>query len=128
MPYRQKTPAPPDRSAVEADTDRFRLIHSRCEHRHVTDEQARVLARQVNVAVTWLHGRAFPGIHVQGDTFAELHRTVADVAKGLRQTVGDSEELSELDHVVQEMANMLSFYESALEARDLRLPYHRHEP
>jgi hypothetical protein len=44
----------------------------------VTDEQARVRARDGNVAVTWLADRAYPGIHVQGHTFAELHPQFAD--------------------------------------------------
>jgi hypothetical protein len=89
----------------------------------VTDEQARVLAHGGNVAVTWLDGRAFPGIHVQGDTFAELHRQLADAASRLRRTVGDSEALDDLDYAVEEMTNMLRFYESALAERDVRRPY-----
>ena len=77
--------------------------------------------------MTWLDGRAFPGIHIQGDTFAELHRMVADVAGRLRHTVGDSEALSDLDYAVEEMADMLRYYESALAEQDVRRPYHRHE-
>jgi hypothetical protein len=50
----------------------------------VADELARVLARGGNAAVVQLQGRAFPGLHVQGDTFAELQRQLADVAARLR--------------------------------------------
>ncbi|WP_432837868.1 DUF6959 family protein [Dactylosporangium sp. CA-092794] len=89
----------------------------------MTDEQARVLARGGNVAVTWLDGRAFPGIHVQGDTFAEVHRQIADAASRLRRTVGDNDALDDLDYAVGELANMLRFYESALAERDVRRPY-----
>ncbi|MEV6814779.1 hypothetical protein [Micromonospora sp. NPDC051296] len=93
----------------------------------MTDEQARVLAHGGNVAVTWLNGSAFPGIHVQGDTFAELHRLLADVASRLRHTVGDSEALDDLEYTVEEMTNMLRFYESALAEWDVRRPHHRHD-
>ncbi|MEV4134181.1 hypothetical protein AB0J72_18665 [Dactylosporangium sp. NPDC049742] len=93
----------------------------------MNDEQARVVARGGNVAVTWLDGRAFPGIHVQGDTFAELHRQLADAAGRLRHAAGDSEALDDLDYAVEEMTNMLRFYESALTARDIQRPYHRND-
>ncbi len=33
-----------------------------------------------SVAVTQLVGRAFPGVHIQGDTFANLQQQVTDVA------------------------------------------------
>ncbi|MEO3746021.1 hypothetical protein [Plantactinospora sp. B5E13] len=93
----------------------------------MTDEQARVLARGGNVAVTWLDGRASPGIHVQGDTFAELHRLLAEVASRLHRDVGDSEALDDLDRTVEEVTSMLRFYESALAEREVRQPYHRHD-
>lgn len=93
----------------------------------MTDEQARVLARDGNVAVTWLDGRAFPGIHVQGDTFAELHRLLADVASRLRHAAHNSEALDDLDYTVEEMTNILRFYESALAERNVQRPYHRHD-
>lgn len=80
----------------------------------MTDEQARVIARGGNVAVTWLDGRAFPGLHVQGDTFAELYRQIVDAARRLRRTDGDSDALDDLDYVVGEMTDMLHFYQSAL--------------
>jgi hypothetical protein len=53
-------------------------------------------------------------IHVQGDTFAELQRQLAGAVGRLRRTVGDSEALDDLDDAVEEMAKMLSFYESVL--------------
>ncbi|GAA3265364.1 hypothetical protein Dvina_16730 [Dactylosporangium vinaceum] len=90
----------------------------------MTDEQARVLARGGNIAVTWLDGRAFPGIHVQGDTFAGLCRQIAEAASRLRHTGGDSEASDDLGYAVEEMAGMVRFYESALAERDIRRPYH----
>ncbi|MGI5175790.1 DUF6959 family protein [Dactylosporangium sp. CA-152071] len=93
----------------------------------MTDEQARVLARGGNVAVTWLDGRAFPGIHVQGDTFAEVHRQIADAARRLRGANGDSDALDDLDYAVREMTDMLHFYESTLAERDIRRPYFQNE-
>jgi hypothetical protein len=89
----------------------------------VTDEQARVLGRGGNVAVTQLDGRAFPGIHVQGDTFAGLQRQLAGAVSRLRRTVGDCEALDDLDDAVEDMAKMLSFYESVLAERGVLRPY-----
>lgn len=91
----------------------------------MSEERARVLARGGNVAVTWLDGRAFPGIHVQGDTFAELHRQIADAADRLRRSARDGEALDDLDYAVEEMTDLLRFYESALAERDVRRPYTR---
>ncbi|WP_433607495.1 DUF6959 family protein [Dactylosporangium sp. CA-139114] len=93
----------------------------------MTHEQARVLARSGNLAVTWLDGRAFPGLHVQGDTFAGVQGQIADVARRLRSASGDSDALDDLDHAVRELADMLHFYESTLEEREIRRPYFRHE-
>jgi hypothetical protein len=50
----------------------------------VDNEQAQVLARGGNTAVIQLKGRAFPGIHIQGDTFAELRRQLAEAIGRLR--------------------------------------------
>jgi hypothetical protein len=82
----------------------------------MSETRARVLARNGNVAATHLDGRAFPGVHVQGDTFAGLLRAVTDAAGRLRRDPGDAEALDDLDHVAGEMALMLRFYE----ARDSR--------
>jgi hypothetical protein len=91
----------------------------------VTDEHACVLARGGNVAVTWLEGRAFPGIHVQGDTFAELVRWLADAARQMRRDAGGTDALDKLDYWVEQMTMMLDFYESALMERRMGLPYVR---
>jgi hypothetical protein len=113
---------------IAADEDAGRSFRRmRCEHRQVADEQAHVLARGGNVAVTQLDGRAFPGIHVQGDTFAELQRQLADAASRMRRTVGDREALDDLDYTVEEMTKMLRFYESVLAERDVRRPYFRND-
>ncbi|MGI5521615.1 DUF6959 family protein [Micromonospora sp. CA-259024] len=50
----------------------------------MSQEQAQVLSRGTNCAVVQLAGRAFPGIHVQGDTFAALLMQLADAARLLR--------------------------------------------
>lgn len=50
-----------------------------CDHSEV-DERAQVLARDGNMAIVQLEGRAFPGICVQGDAFAELQRQLMDAA------------------------------------------------
>ncbi|MFI1992969.1 DUF6959 family protein [Actinoplanes sp. NPDC020271] len=53
----------------------------------MSDEQAHVLACGGNLAVTQLDGRAFPGIHIQGDTFAALQRQITQSVGRLRGTV-----------------------------------------
>jgi hypothetical protein len=96
-----------------------------CNHQEVTEEQARVLARDGNVAVTQLSGRAFPGIHIQGDTFAELQRQFADAVSQLRHTRDDTDAWVELDSAVGELTQMVRFYESVLEEHDVERPYFR---
>ena len=91
----------------------------------MTDEQARVLARDGNVAVTQLGGRAFPGLHLQGDTFAELQRQLADAVSRLSHARDDAEAWDNLDSAVEEMTQMLRFYESVLEEHDVERPYRR---
>jgi hypothetical protein len=98
-----------------------------CDHRQVEYEQAQVLARDGNAAVVHLPGRAFPGLHVQGDTFAELRRQLADAAGRLRRAADGDEALDELDYAVEEMTQMLRFYETVLAERGIRLPYLREE-
>jgi hypothetical protein len=98
-----------------------------CDHRWVNDEQARVLARSGNLAVTQLDGRAFPGVHIQGDTFAELQRQFAEVVSRLRDAGDDSDALDDLQDGVEQMTGMLHFYETALEMHDIRRPYLRQQ-
>jgi hypothetical protein len=89
----------------------------------MSETRARVLARGGNVAVTHLDGRAFPGVHVQGDTFAELLNGVTGAAGRLRRDPGDGEALDDLDYVAGEMAEMLRFYESVLVEHGMKRPY-----
>jgi hypothetical protein len=96
-----------------------------CNHQEVTKEQARVLARDGNVAVTQLAGRAFPGIHIQGDTFAELQRQFADAVNQLRRTRDDTDAWEKLDSAVEELTQMVRYYESVLEEHDVERPYFR---
>ncbi|MFG1674725.1 DUF6959 family protein [Micromonospora sp. NPDC049282] len=63
----------------------------------MSQEQAQVLSRGTNCAVVQLAGRAFPGIHLQGDTFAALLMQPADAARLLRHDPGDRTALDELD-------------------------------
>jgi hypothetical protein len=90
-----------------------------CDHRYVQDEQAWVLAREGNVAIVQLTGRKFPGVHVQGDTFAELRRQLADTVGRMQCTSTDGDVIDELDDVVQQMTEMLRLYEATLHARGM---------
>ncbi|RAN94453.1 hypothetical protein GAR05_04975 [Micromonospora saelicesensis] len=89
----------------------------------MSEEQAQVLSRGTICAVVQLPGRAFPGIHVQGDTFAALLTQLADAARLLRQDPDQREALDELDHAVREVEGLLSFYEVTLSERGIRRPY-----
>jgi hypothetical protein len=70
-------------------------------------EQAQVLARDGNAAVVHLPGRVFPGVLLQGDTFAALQRQFADAAARLRRAAGDDEALDDLEYAVAEMAQVM---------------------
>jgi hypothetical protein len=86
-------------------------------------EQACVLSRSGNWAVVQLPGRAFPGIYVQGDTFAVLQTQLAGAARALHERSGDVEALDQLDHAVEEIGTMLGFYELVLSQHGIRRPY-----
>ncbi|MFD6679373.1 DUF6959 family protein [Micromonospora parva] len=53
-------------------------------------------------------GRACPGVHVQGDTFAALLTQLADAARLLRQDPDHREALDELDHAVRERRQLIA--------------------
>jgi hypothetical protein len=86
-------------------------------------QHARILARGGNIAVVHLDSRAFPGVLVQGDTFAELQRQLADAAARLRGNPDDVEALSDLEYGINELAQVLRFYEATLADFGIRLPY-----
>jgi hypothetical protein len=75
--------------------------------------------------VTQLDGRAYPGVHVQGDTFSALLHQFTDAADRLRAAAGDQEAVEDLDYAVQEMTDILRYYESVLAAQGIALPYFR---
>lgn len=89
----------------------------------MSQDQAQVLSRGTNCAVVQLSGRAFPGIHLQGDTFAALLVQLADAARLLRQDPGDRTALDELDDAVGEAERFLGFYEATLSERGIQRPY-----
>ncbi|MFG1918108.1 DUF6959 family protein [Micromonospora sp. NPDC048898] len=89
----------------------------------MSQDQAQVLSRGTNFAVVQLSGRAFPGIHLQGDTFAALLVQLADAARLLRRDPGDRAALDELDDAVGELERFLGFYEATLSERGVQRPY-----
>ncbi|WP_405431147.1 DUF6959 family protein [Micromonospora sp. NBC_00617] len=89
----------------------------------MSQDQAQVLSRVTNFAVVQLSGRAFPGIHLQGDTFAALLVQLADAARLLRHDPGDRAALDELDDAVGELERFLGFYEATLAERGIQRPY-----
>ncbi|MEU4553497.1 DUF6959 family protein [Micromonospora violae] len=86
-------------------------------------ERAEVLSRAGNYAVVHLLGRAFPGLHVQGDTLAALRTQLAGAARALRERQGDAEVLDELDATVEDIDAMLSFYAETLSRHGIKRPY-----
>ncbi|MEU1688894.1 hypothetical protein [Micromonospora sp. NPDC005707] len=89
----------------------------------MSQEQAQVLSRGTNCAVVELAGRAFPGLHLQGDTFAALWIQLADAARTLREDPGNGEALDDLDYAIQEAQGFLGFYEATLSEQGIRRPY-----
>ncbi|MBQ0994800.1 hypothetical protein KBX08_32605 [Micromonospora sp. H61] len=89
----------------------------------MNQEQAQVLSRGTNCSVVQLAGRAFPGIHLQGDTFAALLKQLAEAARLLRHDPGDRAALDDLDDAVEEAERFLAFYEATLSQRGIRRPY-----
>ncbi|MFE9191150.1 DUF6959 family protein [Micromonospora sp. NPDC007208] len=89
----------------------------------MSQDQAQVLSRGTNFAVVQLSGRAFPGIHLQGDTFAALLVQLADAARLLRRDPADRAVLDELDDAVGELERFLGFYEATLSERGIQRPY-----
>ena len=83
-----------------------------------------MLAQEGNVAVVQLKGRAFPGVHIQGDTFMELRRQLANTVARLRRTSCDHKVVDELGDLVQQMTEMLRCYEATLLERGIQLPHH----
>lgn len=82
-----------------------------------------MLSRGTNCAVVQLPGRAFPGIHLQGDTFAALQAQLAEAARLLRHDPGDRAALDELDDAVRQAERFLGFYEATLSERGIQRPY-----
>lgn len=83
------------------------------------NEQAKLLAREGNLAVVHLSGRHFPGLMMQGDTFHNLLEQVRMV----RDAKDPEERQAELEYAIKEMEEALGFYARTLKALNLELPY-----
>ncbi|MEV0431087.1 hypothetical protein [Micromonospora sp. NPDC050495] len=78
--------------------------------------QVELLAREGNIAVLRMPDRKFPGIFVQGDTMATL-RDLLEGGEG-------SEQLSDqLGEARDRLVELLQFYEAALKANGIAVPY-----
>jgi hypothetical protein len=94
-----------------------------CHHCIVEHEEASVLARDGNWAVVHLSGRRFPGVHVQGDTFAALQAQLLGATRALRRNPADPDALAELDAAVAEIDALLGYYEHVLADHGISIPY-----
>jgi hypothetical protein len=111
-----------ERFAAEEDAS-LGAVPGFCHHRGMDEDGAPIVSRAGNWAVVHMPGRRFPGIHVQGDTFAALREQLAGAARALRDEPCDPRALDEVDYVVDEMSAMLAFYEQALAERGIQRPY-----
>lgn len=93
------------------------------DHAEMERVAAEILSRAGNWAVVQMPGRNFPGLHMQGDTFAALRTRLAAAARQIRREPADPDALDELDSAVEEMDAVLSFYERVLSERGLERPY-----
>ncbi len=84
---------------------------------------ARVLAVAGNAAVVQLPGRRFPGVLVQGDTFALLCERLDDALAGWLQRQAADPSAEEAREVAAEFRRLQTFYEQTLGAEGIRLPY-----
>jgi hypothetical protein len=84
---------------------------------------APIVSRAGNWAVVHLPGRRFPGIHLQGDSFAAMRTHLASAARLLRSEPADSHALDDVDDVVEQMNAMLAYYEQVLAEDGSERPY-----
>jgi hypothetical protein len=89
----------------------------------MTTERHQPLPGKAHWAVVHLPGRTFPGLHVQGDTFAALRTQLAGAVRMLRGDPADPDALDDLDGVVEDMDAMLAFYEQVVAEHGFNRPY-----
>lgn len=56
-----------------------------------------------------------------------LRRQLADAISRARHTVKGTDALDDLDYAIEELTQMLRFYEAVLEEHHLQRPYFRHD-
>ena len=76
-----------------------------------------------NNAVVRMPGRAFPGVVIQGDTLSTLWVSATEALEQLRSPDRRTDGLSELENVVSHLDAVLTRYERALDAHQVRRPY-----
>lgn len=81
-----------------------------------------VLSDAVNHVIVRTPGRSFPGMVIQGDSLARLHRLASEVCR-LANDVGDEELVGEANALCQELGERLSFYEGVLRSQGIEIPY-----
>lgn len=87
------------------------------------EDGAPIVSRAGNWAVVHMPGRRFPGIQIQGDTFATMRTQLAGAARLLRNDPADPHALDEVDGVVEEMNAVLTYHEQVLAERGSKRPY-----
>ncbi|ADG76015.1 conserved hypothetical protein [Cellulomonas flavigena DSM 20109] len=88
------------------------------------EEPVSVLARDGNRAVVHLPGRRFPALAVQGDTLSTLRDDAAEALELLASA--EVEEATEtLRLLVDDLGELLGFYEQVLGDLGMQLPYVR---
>ena len=84
--------------------------------------EVEMLSSTTNSPVIRAPGRSFPGILVQGDSFAELTKGIGRIIKSLKED-NHSEAIDEAEDLLGECKEKLSHYESVLNEKGFDLPY-----
>ena len=88
-----------------------------------SSEDARVYARDGNLAVVHLPGRQLPAVALQGDTFHTLVAQAEEVSAALLNSGTDPEIAGEMEDLVTRLHAVRAFYEGVLRIEGIPPPY-----
>ena len=71
---------------------------------------AKLLSEPGNFAIVQLPGRKYPGVVVQGDTLAEIVKTL-----------GNSTKSEDIDEIYEQLHEVLEWYKTICEANSIKL-------
>ncbi|MEV6899749.1 hypothetical protein [Amycolatopsis sp. NPDC051372] len=86
----------------------------------MTPVEVELLSRQGNYTVLRLPGRAFPGVHIAGDSFSIL---VAELRELAAESEGVPEAREHAQDLAEELEGILGAYETAMAEHGIRPAY-----